>query len=68
MKDEGEIYKEWYEIYFEEPPDPLEYMYYRETLAFQRYLLSYRGKELVQTILENLSFKKARTKNDTCKH
>ncbi len=54
MKEEDEIYKEWYELYFEELPSPLEYMYYRETLDFQRYLLWYRGKELVELIKEEL--------------
>lgn len=50
MKEEDEIYKEWYESRFEELPDPLEYIYYRETLDFQRYLLWYRYRELVESI------------------
>ncbi len=56
-KDEGEIFKEWYELNFEEmpsPPDPLEYVYLRDTLDFQRYLLWYRYKELVELIREEL--------------
>lgn len=64
MTEETEIYKEWYELYFRKPPSPHEYMYYRGTLDFKRYLLRYRGKELVQTIQRSL-FKKVRKKNDT---
>lgn len=50
MKEEDEIFKEWYELNFEEPPDPLEYVYHRDSLEFQRYLLWYRYKELVELI------------------
>lgn len=50
MKEEDEIFKEWYEMTFKELPDPLEYVYYRDSLEFQRYLLWYRYKELVELI------------------
>ena len=53
MKEEHEIFKEWYELNFEELPDPLEYIYYRDTLEFQRYLLWYRFKELMELIKKN---------------
>lgn len=39
MKEEDEIFKEWWELTFEELPDPLDYIYYRDSLEFQRYLL-----------------------------
>lgn len=60
MKEEGEIFKEWYEQNFEELPDPLEYVYYRDTISFQRYLLWYRYKELEEVMREELkkTFKK----------
>ena len=48
MKEEDEIFKEWYELNFEELPDPLEHVYYRDSLEFQRYLLRYRFKELTE--------------------
>lgn len=48
MKEEDEIFKEWYELNFEELPSPLEYVYFRDLLNFQRYLLWYRYKELVE--------------------
>ncbi len=54
MKEEDEIFKEWYELNFEELPDPLEYVYLRNSLDFQRYLLWYRYKELVELIKEEL--------------
>ena len=54
MKEEHEIFKEWYELNFEELPDPLEYIYYRDTLEFQRYLLWYRFKELMELIKKEL--------------
>lgn len=50
MKEEDEIFKEWYELNFEELPSPLEYVYLRDSLDFQRYLLWYRYKELVELI------------------
>lgn len=50
MKEEDEIFKEWWELTFEELPDPLDYIYYRDSLEFQRYLLWYRYKELVELI------------------
>lgn len=50
MKEEDEIFKEWYELTFEDLPDPLEYIYYRDCLEFQRYLLWYRYRELVESI------------------
>ena len=50
MKEEDEILKDWAELSFEELPDPLEYEYLRDTLGFQRYLLWYRYKELVESI------------------
>ena len=53
-KEESEIFKEWYELNFEEPPEPLEYVYLRDTLDFQRYLLWYRYKELVELIREEM--------------
>lgn len=56
-KDEGEIFKEWYELNFGEqasPPDPLEYVHLRDTIGFQRYLLWYRYKELEELIREEL--------------
>lgn len=52
MKKEDEIFKEWYELRFEEPPSPPDYMYLRDTLDFQRYLLWYRYTELVELIRE----------------
>lgn len=58
MTEETEIYKEWYELYFREPPSPHEYMYYRETLDFKKYLLRYRGKELAKTIREKVLLRK----------
>lgn len=54
MKEEDEIFKEWYEMNFEDLPDPLEYIYYRESLGFQRYLLWYRYRESVESINEEL--------------
>lgn len=54
VKEEGEIFEEWYNLNFEEPPDPLEYIYLRDSLDFQRYLLRYRGKELVESIKREL--------------
>ena len=51
MKEEDEIFKEWYEINFEELPSPLDYMYLRDSLDFQRYLLWYRYKELGEELL-----------------
>lgn len=50
MKEEDEIFKEYWELTFEELPDPLDYIYYRDSLEFQRYLLWYRYKELVELI------------------
>lgn len=32
MKEESEIFKEWYELNFEELPSPLEYVYFRNSL------------------------------------
>lgn len=52
MKEEHEIFKEWYERNFEGLPSPLEYVYLRDSLGFQRYLLWYRYKELVELIRE----------------
>lgn len=54
MKEEDEIFKEWYEINFKELPDPIEYLRLRDTLDFQRYLLWYRHKELVELITGEL--------------
>lgn len=54
MKEEEDIFKEWYEMTFEDLPDPLEYIYYRESLGFQRYLLWYRYRELVESIKKEL--------------
>lgn len=54
MKEESEIFEEWYKLNFEELPDPMEYVYFRESLDFQRYLLWYRYKELVKSIKEEL--------------
>lgn len=50
MKEEDEIFKEWYELNFEELPEPLEYVYLRDSLDFQRYLLWFRYRELVELI------------------
>lgn len=50
MKEEIEIFKEWYELNFKELPDPIEYLLFRDTLGFQRYLLWYRYEELVESI------------------
>ena len=50
MKEEDEIFKEWYELNFEELPDPLDYVYLRDSLEFQRYLLRYRFNELAESI------------------
>lgn len=60
MKEEDEIFKEWYEQNFDELPDPLEYVYYRDTIGFQRYLLWYRYKELRELMIGELgkTFKK----------
>lgn len=54
MKEEDEIFNEWYELYFKEVPDPLEYIYYRDSLEFQRYLLWYRYRETVDSIKKEL--------------
>ena len=54
MKEEKEIFREWCELILEEQPEPLEYIYYRNTLDFQRYLLWYRYKELVGLIRKKL--------------
>lgn len=54
MKEEDEIFEKWYELNFEELPSPLEYLYLRDSLDFQRYLLWYRHKELVELIREEL--------------
>lgn len=54
MKEKSEIFKEWCELSFEEPSDPLEYVYLRDSLDFQRYLLWYRCKELIELIREGL--------------
>ena len=54
MKEESEIFKEWYELNFEELPNPLEYVYLRDSLDFQRYLLWYRNKELIELIREKI--------------
>ena len=54
MKEESEIFKEWHELNFKEPPNPLEYVYLRNSLDFQRYLLWYRHKELVELISEKI--------------
>lgn len=56
MKEEEEVFKEWYELNFsfEEAPDPLEYVYLRDSPGFQRYLISYRYKELVELIKRGL--------------
>lgn len=60
MKEEDEIFKEWYEQNFDELPDPLEYVYCRDTIGFQRYLLWYRYKELRELMIGELrkTFKK----------
>ena len=60
MKEEDEIFKEWYDLNFEELPEPLEYVYYRDTIGFQRYLLWYRYKELRELMIGELrkTFKK----------
>lgn len=50
MKEEEEIFEEWYELNFEGLPDSLEYIFLRDSLDFQRYLLRYRYKELVESI------------------
>jgi len=47
---EEDIFKEWYEMTFDVIPDPLEYIYYRDSLGFQRYLVWYRYRELVDSI------------------
>lgn len=54
MKEEDEIFKEWYDLNFKELPDPIEYLRLRDTLDFQRYLLRYRHKELVELITGEL--------------
>ena len=54
MKEEDEIFKEWCDLNFEELPDPLEYVYLRDSLDFQRYLLRYRCNELVELITGEL--------------
>lgn len=54
MKEEDEIFKEWYELNFKELPDPIEYLRLRDSLDFQRYLLRYRYKELVELITGEL--------------
>lgn len=54
MKEESEIFREWYELNFEELPSPLEYVYLRDSLDFQRYLLWCRYKELVELIREKI--------------
>ena len=54
MKEESEIFKEWYELNFEELPSPLEYVYFRNSLDFRRYLLWYRYKELIKSIRREL--------------
>lgn len=56
MKEEEDVFKEWYELNFgfEEAPDPLEYVYLRDSPGFQRYLTNYRCKELVELIKREL--------------
>lgn len=51
---EEEIFEEWYNLNFDVIPDPLEYIYYRECLGFQRYLLWYRYRGLVESIKKEL--------------
>lgn len=51
MRDESEIFKEWFEKNFpgeEFPPDPLEYVYLRETISFQRYLAQEQMRDIVK--------------------
>lgn len=57
MKEEEKIFEEWYELnfHFEHVPDPLEYVYLRDSPDFQRYLISYRYNELVELIKRELS-------------
>jgi len=66
MKEENEIFKEWYELNFEELPSPLEYVYFRNSLDFQRYLLWYQYNELVELISEKIwnAFKKLVQKSE----
>lgn len=56
MKGEEKIFEEWYELNFrfDSVPDPLEYVYLRDSPDFQRYLFSYRYKELVELIKREL--------------
>lgn len=60
MKEEDEIFREWYELNFEGIPEPLEYIYLRDSLGFHRYLLWYRYKEFVELIRKELKECKAR--------
>jgi len=54
MKEEDDIFKEWYEMNFEGIPDPLEYIHYRDSLDFQRYLVRYQYRKLVESIKKEL--------------
>ncbi len=51
MRDESEIFKEWFEKNFpgeEFPPDPLEYVYLRETINFQCYLAQEQIRDMTK--------------------
>lgn len=54
MKEEYEIFGEWYNLNFEELPDSMDYLHLRDSLDFRRYLLRYRCKELAESIEEFL--------------
>lgn len=52
MRDEEDIFKEWYETYvddtiFPSPLDPLDYIYLHDSAAFQAHVLKYRFRELI---------------------
>lgn len=51
MRDESEIFKEWFKKNFpgeEFPPEPLEYVYLRETISFQCYLAHEKMRDIVK--------------------
>lgn len=52
MRDESEIFKEWYEkgCPNELPPDSLEYIALRDTINFQSYLLQAKAKDFTEEI------------------
>lgn len=59
MRDEEDIFKEWYEKYvdhtiFPSPLDPLDYIYLHDSCAFQAHLLKYRFRELMVSALSQI--------------